>query len=162
MRSGWRRLRRRLCPSRRAARPARHRHRCDQGQGRGYTVAVPSWGVGTGGTRFARFPGPGEPRNIFDKLEDCAVINELTRATPTVSLHIPWDKVSDPNRLKQAASRFGLGFDAMNSNTFSGRAGQPHELQVRLAQPYAGARASRRSSTISNASRSARRSARRR
>src|SRR5690606_15986779 len=25
----------------------------------GFSIAVPSWGVGTGGTRFARFPGPG-------------------------------------------------------------------------------------------------------
>ena len=83
-----------------------------------FGVAIPSWGVGTGGTRFARFPGAGEPRDIFDKIEDCAVINELTKATPTVSLHIPWDK-ADANRLKQAVSRFGLGFDAMNSNTFS-------------------------------------------
>ncbi|MBT1159916.1 L-rhamnose catabolism isomerase [Aminobacter anthyllidis] len=83
-----------------------------------FGVAIPSWGVGTGGTRFARFPGAGEPRDIFDKIEDCAVINELTKATPSVSLHIPWDK-ADANRLKQAASRFGLGFDAMNSNTFS-------------------------------------------
>jgi len=83
-----------------------------------FGVAVPSWGVGTGGTRFARFPGDGEPRDIFDKIEDCAVIQQLTRATPNVSLHIPWDK-TDPQRLKQAASRFGLGFDAMNSNTFS-------------------------------------------
>ena len=83
-----------------------------------FHVAVPSWGVGTGGTRFARFPGTGEPRDTFDKIEDCSVINQLTRATPTVSLHIPWDK-ADPNRLKQAASRFGLTYDAMNSNTFS-------------------------------------------
>ena len=83
-----------------------------------FGVAVPSWGVGTGGTRFARFPGPGEPRDVFDKIEDCSIIQQLTRATPTVSLHIPWDK-ADANRLKQAASRFGLGFDAMNSNTFS-------------------------------------------
>lgn len=83
-----------------------------------FAVAIPSWGVGTGGTRFARFPGAGEPRDIFDKIEDCAVIRQLTQATPTVSLHIPWDK-ADPDRLKQAASRFGLGFDAMNSNTFS-------------------------------------------
>ncbi|KQZ82872.1 sugar isomerase [Mesorhizobium sp. Root157] len=83
-----------------------------------FHVAIPSWGVGTGGTRFARFPGPGEPRDIFDKIEDCAVIQQLTQATPSVSLHIPWDK-ADPKRLKQAASRFGLGFDAMNSNTFS-------------------------------------------
>lgn len=88
-----------------------------------FHVATPSWGVGTGGTRFARFSGPGEPRDIFDKIEDCAVIQQLTRATPTVSLHIPWDK-ADPHRLKQAASRFGLGFDAMNSNTFSDAADQ--------------------------------------
>ncbi|TYR30603.1 L-rhamnose catabolism isomerase [Mesorhizobium microcysteis] len=85
---------------------------------RAFGVAIPSWGVGTGGTRFARFPGVGEPRDIFDKIEDCAVIQQLTRATPSVSLHIPWDK-ADPKRLKQAAARFGLSFDAMNSNTFS-------------------------------------------
>jgi len=88
-----------------------------------FRVAIPSWGVGTGGTRFARFPGAGEPRDIFDKIEDCAVIQQLTRATPTVSLHIPWDK-ADANRLKQAASRVGLGFDAMNSNTFADAKGQ--------------------------------------
>jgi L-rhamnose isomerase/sugar isomerase len=100
-----------------------------------YTVAVPSWGVGTGGTRFAKFPGSGEPRDIFDKLEDCAVINELTRATPNVSLHIPWDK-ADPNRLKQAASRFGLGFDAMNSNTFSDAPGQVHSYKFGSLSSY--------------------------
>jgi L-rhamnose isomerase / sugar isomerase len=83
-----------------------------------YSVAVPTWGVGTGGTRFARFPGPGEPRHIHDKLADCGVINQLTRATPNVSPHFPWDKVSDYNALRQEASQFGLGFDAVNSNSF--------------------------------------------
>jgi L-rhamnose isomerase/sugar isomerase len=95
-----------------------------------YGVAVPSWGVGTGGTRFARFPGSGEPRHIFDKMEDCSVINELTRATPTVSLHIPWDKVPDISELKQKGDDLGLGFDAMNSNTFQD---QP---QQRLSYRY--------------------------
>ncbi|MBL0374961.1 L-rhamnose catabolism isomerase [Rhizobium sp. KVB221] len=95
-----------------------------------YGVAVPSWGVGTGGTRFARFPGQGEPRHIFDKLEDCAVIQQLTRATPTVSLHIPWDKVDDLKGLKQRGDELGLGFDAMNSNTFQD---QP---QQRLSYKY--------------------------
>ncbi len=83
-----------------------------------YTVAVPTWGVGTGGTRFARFPGPGEPRNIHDKLADCGVINQLVRSTSNVSPHFPWDKVSDYNALRQEASQYGLGFDAVNSNTF--------------------------------------------
>src|ERR1044072_8578391 len=54
-----------------------------------FGVAIPSCGVGTGGTRFARFPGKGEPRNVFEKLEDCAGIHSLTGATPTVSLDLP-------------------------------------------------------------------------
>ena len=93
-----------------------------------FGVAIPSWGVGTGGTRFARFPGPGEPRDIFDKLQDCAVINQLTCSTPSVSLHIPWDK-ADPKRLRDEAGRLGLGFDAMNSNTFSDALGQAHSYK---------------------------------
>jgi L-rhamnose isomerase / sugar isomerase len=83
-----------------------------------FTVAVPTWGVGTGGTRFARFPGPGEPRHIHDKLEDCGVIHQLTRVTPNVSPHFPWDKVKDYNALRQEAASHALGFDAVNSNTF--------------------------------------------
>lgn len=89
-----------------------------------YAVAVPTWGVGTGGTRFARFPGPGEPRHIHDKLADCGVIHQLTRATPTVSPHIPWDKVGDYRALKQEAAQYLLGFDAVNSNTFQDQKGQ--------------------------------------
>lgn len=90
----------------------------------GFGVAIPTWGVGTGGTRFARFPGPGEPRGIEDKLADCAVIQQLTRLTPTVSPHFPWDKVADPNALKERADALGLGFDAVNSNTFQDQPGQ--------------------------------------
>jgi L-rhamnose isomerase/sugar isomerase len=89
-----------------------------------FGVAVPTWGVGTGGTRFARFPGPGEPRNIFDKIEDCGVIHRLTRATPTISPHFPWDIVSDYAALREAATVQGLGFDAVNSNTFQDQPGQ--------------------------------------
>ncbi len=89
-----------------------------------FAVAIPSWGVGTGGTRFARFPGPGEPRDIFDKLDDCSAINQLSQATPTVSLHIPWDRVKDLKGLRQKAEKLGLSFDAMNSNTFQDSPGQ--------------------------------------
>src|SRR4249920_1312119 len=83
-----------------------------------FRVAVPSWGVGTGGTRFARFAGPGEPRNVYEKLEDCGTIFKLARSTPAVSLHIPWDKPQDPAELRGYARVRGLHFDAMNSNTF--------------------------------------------
>jgi L-rhamnose isomerase/sugar isomerase len=89
-----------------------------------FRVAVPSWGVGTGGTRFARFPGMGEPRDIYEKLEDCATIFKLVRSTPAVSLHIPWDKPESAADLKEFATARGLHFDAMNSNTFQDQVGQ--------------------------------------
>ena len=94
-----------------------------------FAVAIPSWGVGTGGTRFARFAGPGEPRNVFEKLEDCAVIQALTGATPTVSLHLPWDRTGDYPALRQRAEALGLGFDAVNSNTFQDQPGQKHSYR---------------------------------
>ncbi|BFM49663.1 L-rhamnose catabolism isomerase [Marinomonas sp. THO17] len=93
-------------------------------QAKQFSVALPSWGVGTGGTRFARFPGQGEPRNIFEKLDDCSVIQQLSQATPAVSLHIPWDRPKDPKELRQYAEQYGLHFDAMNSNTFQDQIGQ--------------------------------------
>ena len=83
-----------------------------------FAVAIPSWGVGTGGTRFGRFPQPGEPRDLSEKLEDCAVVQQLVRGTPAVSLHIPWDRPADPERVRRDAAELGLSFDAMNSNTF--------------------------------------------
>lgn len=94
-----------------------------------FAVALPSWGLGTGGTRFARFPGMGEPRNIFEKIDDCAVVQQLGRATPSVSLHIPWDTPSDPSELREYNSARGLSFDAMNSNTFQDQVGQAHSYK---------------------------------
>jgi L-rhamnose isomerase/sugar isomerase len=95
----------------------------------GFQVTVPSRSVGTGATRFARFPIAGEPRNILDKLDDCAVIHRLTGATPRVSLHIPWDKHDDPAELKAYATARGLSFGAMNSNTFQDAPEQEHSYK---------------------------------
>jgi L-rhamnose isomerase/sugar isomerase len=83
-----------------------------------FSVAVPSWGVGRGGTRFSKFPIQGEPTNIHEKLEDCAVVQQLSRITPRVSPHFPWDRVKDYKALREEAGASGLGFDAVNSNTF--------------------------------------------
>ena len=96
---------------------------------RGFHVAIPTWGVGTGGTRFARFPMSGEPRNVFEKLEDCAVVQQLGRATPAVSPHIPWDCVDDVAALRRHAEALGLGFAAVNSNTFQDQPGQTHSYK---------------------------------
>ena len=89
-----------------------------------FRVAVPSWGLGTGGTRFARFPVLGEPRDIYEKLEDCATLLKLVRSTPGVSLHIPWDRPEDVHDLLSFARHRELYFEAMNSNTFQDHADQ--------------------------------------
>ena len=106
-----------------------------------FRVAIPSWGVGTGGTRFARFPGAGEPRDIYEKLDDCATILKLVRSTPAVSLHIPWDKPVDADDLLSFASHRGLHFDAMNSNTFQDQVDQEHSYKFgSLTHPDSSAR----------------------
>ena len=94
-----------------------------------FQIAVPSWGTGTGGTRFARFPGEGEPRNIWEKLEDCAVINDLSQCTERVSPHFPWDKVDDFSELKQTSDSLSLKWDSINSNTFQDQLGQEHSFK---------------------------------
>src|SRR5467141_73167 len=94
-----------------------------------FGVAIPTWGAGTGATRFARFPGPGEPRHLFDKLEDCATIHYLVRATPTISPHFPWDATSDYVALREVAAKHGLAFDAVNSNTFQDQPNQEHSYK---------------------------------
>lgn len=107
----------------------------------GFSVAVPSWGAGRGGTRFAKFPIPGEPTNIHEKLEDCSVIHQLSTVTPRVSPHFPWDKVADYKALREEASELGLGWDAVNSNTFQDQVGQAHTYaNGSLSSQDAGAR----------------------
>jgi L-rhamnose isomerase/sugar isomerase len=87
-------------------------------------VGLPSWGMVSGGTRFARFPLPGEPADVYEKIEDCSVVHQLTGLTPRVSLHFPWDKTDDYLALRQFGEAHGIGFDAINSNTFQDQAGQ--------------------------------------
>jgi L-rhamnose isomerase/sugar isomerase len=91
-----------------------------------FSVALPSWGVGRGGTRFAKFPLAGAPTGIDEKLEDCAVVQQLCHITPRVSPHFPWDCTEDYVALRERAASLGLAFDAVNSNTFQDRPGQPH------------------------------------
>ena len=89
-----------------------------------FHVALPTWAFATGGTRFGRFPGVGEPRTLREKMEDAAVVHRLTGAAPRISLHIPWDEPRDVGEVLADAQRLGLGFDAVNSNTFQDQPGQ--------------------------------------
>jgi L-rhamnose isomerase/sugar isomerase len=89
-----------------------------------FQIAIPSWALGTGGTRFGRFSGGGEPRSLEEKIEDVGLIHSLNRSSNSISLHIPWDIPENPSAIKNLASQFGLHFDAVNSNTFQDQPGQ--------------------------------------
>ncbi|WP_346236653.1 TIM barrel protein [Niabella insulamsoli] len=83
-----------------------------------FQVAIPSWALGSGGTRFGRFSGGGEPSTLEQKIEDIGLLHQLNRSSGAVSLHIPWDIPKNTQAIKSLAADFGLKFDAMNSNTF--------------------------------------------
>jgi len=83
-----------------------------------FNIAIPSWALGTGGTRFGRFSGGGEPRSLEEKIEDVGVINSLNKSSNSISLHIPWDIPQNATAIKAHAAQNGLHFDAVNSNTF--------------------------------------------
>lgn len=94
-----------------------------------FQVAIPSWALGTGGTRFGRFGGGGEPRSLEEKMEDVALLHRLNRASGAISLHIPWDIPSDPVKIRSLANDYGLRFDAVNSNTFQDQPGQKYSYK---------------------------------
>jgi L-rhamnose isomerase / sugar isomerase len=94
-----------------------------------FQIAIPSWALGTGGTRFGRFSSGGEPGNLQQKIEDIGLLHALNKSSGAISLHIPWDIPEDANAIKELAAAHGLTFDAMNSNTFQDQPGQPHSYK---------------------------------
>jgi L-rhamnose isomerase/sugar isomerase len=89
-----------------------------------FQVAIPSWALGSGGTRFGRFPGGGEPASLEQKIDDVGLLHALNRSSGAISLHIPWDIPKNYNDIKARASALGLQFDAVNSNTFQDQPSQ--------------------------------------
>lgn len=94
-----------------------------------FQVAIPSWALGSGGTRFGRFSIGGEPRNIEEKIEDIGLLHLLNQSSGAISLHIPWDIPSNYTDFKVLAAQHGLKFDAMNSNTFQDQKDQQHSYK---------------------------------
>ncbi len=92
-------------------------------------IAIPSWALGTGGTRFGRFPKGGEPRNLEEKIEDVGLLHALNRSSGAISLHIPWDIPENYGDIISLASSFDLKFDAVNSNTFQDQPDQKHSYK---------------------------------
>jgi L-rhamnose isomerase/sugar isomerase len=89
-----------------------------------FQIAIPSWALGSGGTRFGRFSIGGEPRNLEEKIADVGLLHALNRSSGAISLHIPWDIPKDAAAIKALAAQHGLAFDAVNSNTFQDQANQ--------------------------------------
>ena len=94
-----------------------------------FQIAIPSWALGAGGTRFGRFSFQGEPGNLEQKIEDVGLIHALTASAGAISLHIPWDVPENLEKIKAVAKSHGLSFDAMNSNTFQDQPGQNHSYR---------------------------------
>ncbi len=89
-----------------------------------FQVAIPSWALGAGGTRFGRFSFGGEPSNLEEKIDDIGIIHAITQSAGAISLHIPWDIPQDPKAIQERAASHGIVFDAMNSNTFQDQPNQ--------------------------------------
>jgi L-rhamnose isomerase/sugar isomerase len=83
-----------------------------------FQVAIPSWALGAGGTRFGRFGFQGEPASLEHKIDDVGILHSLTQTAGAISLHIPWDVPKDYTAIKELAASHDLVFDAVNSNTF--------------------------------------------
>ena len=81
-------------------------------------VELPSWAFGNSGTRFKVFAQRGVPRDPYEKVADAAQVHRYTGVTPTVALHIPWDKVADYADLARHAADLGVALGTINSNTF--------------------------------------------
>ncbi|KGE14933.1 TIM barrel protein [Sphingobacterium deserti] len=94
-----------------------------------FQIAIPSWALGTGGTRFGRFSGKGEPGTLEQKIEDVGLLHALNRSSGAISLHIPWDIPQDAENIKALAASFGLAFDAVNSNTFQDQPDQEYSYK---------------------------------
>ena len=95
-----------------------------------FQVAIPSWALGTGGTRFGRFSGAGEPGTLEEKMEDVGLLHALNQSGGAISLHIPWDIPEDYSAIKTLAAQLDLKFDAVNSNTFQDQKDQEIRYKI--------------------------------
>ncbi len=92
-----------------------------------FEVEVPSWVFGKfGGGRFGDYTPPGYARNIMEKLDDAAIVNELTGASEQIAAHTLWDFSTDGGEgsyeiameVKKAAERRGLKLGSINPTYF--------------------------------------------
>lgn len=92
-----------------------------------FNVEIPSWIFGEfGGGRFGEYMPPGFARNIFEKLDDAALVNQLTGAAEQIATHTLWDFSEDglegsfdiAVEVKKAAELRGLKLGSINPTYF--------------------------------------------
>ncbi len=83
-------------------------------------IETPSWGYANSGTRFKAFAWPGAATTTVQKLDDAAVVHQMTGIAPTVAVHIPWDRPADNDYVGmcQYAESKGIRIGAVNPNVF--------------------------------------------
>lgn len=94
-----------------------------------FNVEVPSWAFGAFGSgRFSGYIPPGAARNIFEKIDDAALVNKLTGATSRISIHVglddpeesPFDEIQVDSfkKLKDYAQNLGLDIGSVSPTYF--------------------------------------------
>lgn len=81
-------------------------------------IETQSWGYVSAGTRFKVFNTSGTARDIWEKIDDAALVHHLTGVTPSMALHIPWDQVEDYEELSAYAKRQDLRIGSISPNLF--------------------------------------------
>ena len=92
-----------------------------------FKVEVPSWIFGKfGGGRFGDYMPPGFATNIYEKLDDAAIVNKMTGVSEQIATHTLWDFSNDGMEgsydiaveVKNAAESRGLKLGSINPTYF--------------------------------------------
>lgn len=92
-----------------------------------FQIEIPSWIFGEfGGGRFGEFMPPGYATNIYEKLDDAQLVNQITGASAQIAMHTLWDFSDDgmegsfevAQEVKNAADKRGLRLGSINPTYF--------------------------------------------
>jgi L-rhamnose isomerase/sugar isomerase len=86
-----------------------------------FTIEIPSWGFAQTGTRFGKFLQPAAAATVEEKFADAGQVHSLTRACPTIALHVLWDLpqgAANVAEVRTLATRHGVAPGSINPNLF--------------------------------------------
>jgi len=85
---------------------------------REFKIETPSWAYGNSGTRFHTFPWPGAARNVWERIDDAALVNKLTHDLDAriVALSSFWVKKGVESAFFLFAKGYSVYLIAANTN----------------------------------------------